>query len=120
MAPDASMEARPPEKPFAYILVKRVALFFLVVSLFPVLFWAAGNWSRFLDDTQLMLIGIVRWSSTALLLLSVLGVFLCLFRAWKRGPGARLLALLGYLLLACLGLVFILLSQFLSAVVSGS
>lgn len=114
------MEHRTVEKPFTYLLVKRASFFLFLVSVFSTLFWVAGNWSRFLDETQLMLIGFVRWSSIALVLVSGIGAFLSMFRAWKRGIGARLMAFLGYLLLAALGLAFMLLSQFIATVAAGA
>lgn len=55
---------------FALLVVRRLAFLSLYTSLIALFFWTAGSFRLFLDETQIMLLSVLRWSSIALFILS--------------------------------------------------
>lgn len=98
-------------------VLKRLAAFCLALALIALFFWAAGNFRRFLDDTQLMLLSVLRWSSLGLGALSLVGAASSL--AGGRRASGRLRAAAGWALLVLVGTALALLSEALIVFAAG-
>jgi hypothetical protein len=105
------------EAPYALRILKRLAAFLLALALIALFFWAAGNFRRFLDDTQLMLLSVLRWSSLGLGSLSLVGAAAGLARPGRLA--SRLRSAAGWLLLALSGTALALLSEALIVFAAG-
>jgi len=106
---DKDSSAASAHKPLPLILLKRAAILFFMGLVLSLFFWIVGNYSYFLDETQAMLLGVLRVSSLLLISDSCLGELASLAHALKsrRPPSAG--ALLGYasaILLGAFGLLF--------------
>jgi hypothetical protein len=106
-------------KPFALILVKRLAVFLLLLFLIVVFYWAVGSFSSFLDETQLMLLVLLRWLSLGLAVISLLGMVLSLLFALFRRHSVSAAGLLGYAFLSALGVAGLVLAASLVALSRG-
>lgn len=111
-------------KHFLSILVKRLCILLLIVSFASFFFWAIGNFSDFLDTTQLMLLRVQRYASLSLVLFSLVGILTVVlgipFPELRRPRrGSTLAAILGYLVLVILGLALALVSHSLAVVAAG-
>lgn len=112
VAPGASAPA-----PYALRVLKRLAAFLLALALIALFFWAAGNFRLFLDDTQLMLLSVLRWSSLGLGALSLLGAAASLARPGE--AASRLRSAGGWLILFLSGTALALLSEVLIVFAAG-
>jgi hypothetical protein len=92
------------DKPIALILVKRAAIFAFAICAVSAFYWVVGSASSFLDETQSMLLEVMRLSSLGIVAFSGLGAALTLAFAvsGRRRPG--LAGFLGYVLTAASGL----------------
>jgi hypothetical protein len=111
------MDAR--DKPLCMILVKRVAIFMFVICSVSFIYWGIGSFGSFLDETQAMLLGLVRLSSLGIVVFSCLGALLSVCYAAARRYRLRIMGLLGYLVVAALGASALLLSQSVIALSQG-
>ncbi len=84
-----------------------------------VFYWVVGNFVPFLDETQLMLLSLLRNLSLGLSSSSVVGLGASLLLGQPRARGRRLAAAGGYLLLAILGLGGLILASGLSLLSRG-
>jgi len=105
------------EAPYALRVLKRLAAFLLALALIALFFWAAGNFRLFLDDTQLMLLSVLRWSSLGLGVLSLVGAAASLARQGMLA--GRLRSAGGWLLLVLSGTALALLSEALIVFAAG-
>ncbi len=62
------------EKPLILILVKRAAIFLFVLCAISTFYWIVGSLSSFLDETQSMLLSIMRISALGIVSVSGLGI----------------------------------------------
>mgnify|MGYP001231120576 CR=1 FL=1 len=120
-APEAGQGRReaPAPKPLPLILVKRLSIFLLLLFLIALFYWAVGSFSSFLDETQLMLLGLLRWFSLGLAIVPMLGVALTVLFALFRRHAAKAWGVLGYAFLSVLGIAGLLLSDGLVALSRG-
>ncbi len=104
-------KAKAEHKPLSLILVKRAGLLFLFGFLFSFFFWVVGSFSFFLDETQRILLGILRISSLLLIVDAIIGVAARIVYAIteRRRPGIP--AFLGYALCFLIGTAGLLLSN---------
>jgi hypothetical protein len=112
-------EDRRVEKPLALILVKRVAIFLLVICGVSLFYWIVGSVSSFLDTTQAMLLDIMRLSSLGVVTAAGLGLLLSLALAIARRYPIKVLGLVGYLAAAGLGAIALALAQSVSMLAKG-
>jgi len=108
-----------PAKPLPTLLVKRLALFFLVACLSSLFYWIVGSFAFFLDETQILLLRTLRYSGLALSALSAVGAALSLALAPDLRARSSLLAVLGYLLLLSIGGACLALSEALLILLRG-
>lgn len=118
------METSGAERPVAHksillIVVKRLALLLFAVAFTALFFWGIGNFRRFLDETELMLLGVLRCASFLLLPVSALGVGVTFAIKSGRDAVHRLEGFLGYLLLLIFSCAGAFLSELLSLLASG-
>jgi hypothetical protein len=118
------MEARersdpPAEKPFLMILVKRATIFLFAICAMALFFWVVGSESSFLDQTQSMLLSIVRLASLGLVVASGFGILIAVAMAIGRRFGLRLLGIAAYALTGTVGLAALALSQSVSLLSHG-
>jgi hypothetical protein len=99
------------DKPLLLILVKRAAIFLFVICAVSIFYWAVGSGSSFLDETQSMLLGVMRLSSLGIVASSIIGVALSIGFAAARRYRLRSLGLSGYLLAAAFGTTALYLAQ---------
>ncbi|MBL8966794.1 MAG: hypothetical protein JNG85_07270 [Spirochaetaceae bacterium] len=81
----------------ALLVVRRLAFLSLYTALIALFFWTAGSFRLFLDETQIMLLSVLRWSSIALFILSFAAAAGSLVEAGSR---SRPRILVSWLLLA--------------------
>lgn len=112
-------EEQAAHKSLVLIVAKRLAIFLFAVSFASLLFWAVGNFRRFLDETELMLLGVLKLSSASLLPLSALGIGLTAVLKGGRRPAQRLAALGGYLFLLLFSAACAFLSELLGLLARG-
>ena len=109
---DASEREDPSSgKPFLMILVKQATIFFFAICAISIFFWAVGSESAFLDETQSMLLNIVRASSLAVVVASGFGILLAIAMAIGRRFGLSILGLLGYAVAGAIGIGALALAQ---------
>jgi hypothetical protein len=99
----------------ARLLIKRLSIMFLVFSAVAAYLYVIGNLQLFLDETQRLLLSVLRWSSLASTSLAVIGI---LFFALARrvGPGRkRATGITGYVLAAAASAALATLSFFVDA-----
>jgi hypothetical protein len=106
-------------KSILLIVVKRLAILLFAVALTALFFWGIGNFRRFLDETELMLLNVLRYTSFLLLPVSALGVGVTVAIASGRDFVHRLVGFLGYLFLLLFSCAGAFLSEFLSLLASG-
>jgi hypothetical protein len=107
------------EKPLALIIVKRSSIFLFVMFFLASFYWVVGSFRSFLEETQLMLLGLLRWASMGLSAVAALGMVLSLaYLAYRRRAGT-LAALLGYAILVACGAAGLVLSHGLVALSRG-
>ena len=99
------------DKPLIMILVKRSAILMFVVCAISIFYWIVGSVSSFLDDTQSMLISIIRLSSLGILASSGIGVVLALAFSLIRRYRLRLMGVVGYAFAAAAGAAALALAQ---------
>jgi hypothetical protein len=99
------------DKPLILILVKRAAIFMFVICVVSIFYWVVGSESAFLDETQSMLLGVMRLSSLGIVVSSGIGILLALGFAAARRYRLRGLGMLGYALAAALGTSALYLAQ---------
>jgi hypothetical protein len=99
------------DKPIIMILVKRAAIFSFVICAVSIFYWIVGSLSAFLDETQSMLLTVMRVSSLGIVATSCVGLFLGLGFAAARRYGLRIMGLLGYAFAAILGVSALYLAQ---------
>ena len=101
----------PAEKPFILIIVKRTAIFLLVICSVSLFYWIVGSASSFLDETQSMLLGIMRISSLGIVVASGIGVLLSVALGIARRFGLKAMGIVGYAFAAAFGTAALVLSQ---------
>jgi|GEM_PF-3418038 len=101
------------------ILVKRLSILLFSMSFLSLLFWGAGNFSDFLDETELMLLGVLRYSGCALIAVSFFGLVITSAIKSGRNPGQRVAGALGYLFLFIFGAAGALISELIHVLSSG-
>jgi hypothetical protein len=106
-------------KSILLIVVKRFAILLFAVAFSALFFWTIGNFRRFLDETELILLDILRWSSLLLLPVSALGVGVTFAIKSGRDAVHRLEGFLGYLFLLLFACAGAFLSELLSLLASG-
>jgi hypothetical protein len=109
----------PAYKPLALIIVKRTAIFLLVICVVSLFYWIVGSVSSFLDTTQAMLLDLMRLSSLGLLIAAGIGIILSLALAVLRRHSFRILGILGYLACAGLGAAALAIAQSVSILARG-
>jgi hypothetical protein len=102
------------DKPLILILVKRAAIFLLAICAVSLFYWIVGSTTSFLDETQSMLLGIMRVASLGLIVVSGFGVLLSLGLTIARRHGLRVMGLLGYAVAASIGMATLAVAQTLS------
>jgi hypothetical protein len=90
-------------KPLAVILVKRSSILLLVLSAVSGFFWTVGSFTGFLDDTQVLLLTILRYCGMALALTAGVGAALSAGISVAKPTPAKALGILGYLVLCAVG-----------------
>jgi len=95
-------------------MVKRLTVFLLALGLVVVFYWTVGNFVPFLDETQLMLLSLLKALTLGLSSTSVVGLGASLLLGRTRPRSSRLAAAGGYLFLALLGLLGLVLASGLS------
>lgn len=111
------MDAR--EKPLILILVKRAAILLFCICAVSLFYWIVGSASSFLDETQAMLLGIMRISSLGILVASGLGCLTACALALARRYRVEALGLAGYLIAAAIGAVALAIAQSVSVLSQG-
>ena len=82
---DARERIDPPaDKPLLIILVKRATIFLVVICMLSLYYWIVGSASFFLDETQTMLLSILRLASLGLIVASALGILIAIAMALLR------------------------------------
>jgi hypothetical protein len=99
------------DKPLVMILLKRAAILAIVVCAVSAFYWAVGAKASFLDETQLMLLGIVRFASLFIIAVSGLGIVVAIVLALARRYRYHLAGTLGYLLASAFGATALALAQ---------
>lgn len=91
----------------------------LLLSLVAAYFWVAGSFRRFLDETQRLLLVILRWSSLGLVLVTLVrgALGLCMLPILRVRP--RALRILGWLFTTLFASVLFALSESLLILVGG-
>jgi hypothetical protein len=101
----------------ARLLIKRLSIMFLVFSAVAAYLYIIGNRQLFLDETQRLLLSVLRWSSLASTALAVIGMLFFVF-ARRVGPGGKRAAgITGYALAAAASATFTVLSFFVDALI---
>ena len=117
---DARERKDPPaDKPLLMILVKRVTIFLFAICAIALFFWVVGSESSFLDDTQSMLLSIVRLSSLGAVVASGLGIMVAVGMAIGRRFGLRVFGLIGYAMAGAMGMAALVLAQSVSILSRG-
>ena len=106
-------------KPLPLLIVKRASILLFILCFLAVFFWTVGSFRSFLEETQLMLLGLLRWASVGLVVSSVIGVILSLLYLLLRRHAATIAGFVGYLLLAAFGAFGLVLSDALVALSQG-
>jgi hypothetical protein len=101
------------------ILVKRAVIFAFAICSISALYWIIGSESSFLDETQVMLLSVMRLSSLGIVSLSGIGIALSIFYAAARRYRIRVLGLGAYLLVASVGTVALYIAQSVIALSAG-
>ena len=112
-------EDTPADKPLILILIKRATIFLYVISLVSLFYWVVGSESSFLDDTQSMLLGIMRISSLGIIVVSGIGFLFSCALAIVRHYRLKVIGILGYLFAATSGAVALILAQTISILSQG-
>ena len=99
------------DKPIIMILVKRVAIFAFAICAVSLFYWIIGSLSSFLDETQSMLLAVIRISSLGIVAASCAGFILSFGFAAVRRYALNALGLAGYALAAILGFAALYLAQ---------
>jgi hypothetical protein len=107
------------DKPFLVILVKRATIFLAVVCSISLYFWVVGSESAFLDETQAMLLSIVRVSSLGIIVSSGFGILISAAMAAARRFRPRAFGILAYVVVGAMGVAALALSQYVSLLSRG-
>ena len=99
------------DKPLIMILVKRAAIFTSTICAVSIFYWIVGSLSSFLEETQSMLLGVIRLSSLGIVAASGIGLALGLGFAASRRYRLRALGLAGYAIAAAFGTSALYLAQ---------
>jgi hypothetical protein len=99
------------DKPLLLILLKRAAILLLVVCAVSIFYWAIGSVSSFLDETESMLLDIVRVSSLGVIALAAIGLIFVFIYAFSGRFSLRIKGLAGYVLAVAFGALALILSQ---------
>jgi hypothetical protein len=110
---------KPAYKPLLMLIVKRIAIFFLIIFLLSAFFWTVGSFRSFLEETQLMLLGWIRHSSLGLVLASAIGFVVSIVYALAKPRFAAIVGIAGYAIIAALGAAGLVLSDGLAALSRG-
>jgi TRAP-type C4-dicarboxylate transport system permease small subunit len=110
---------RPTDKPLILILVKRTAIFLLIICAVSLFYWIVGSESSFLDETQSMLLGIMSISSLGIVVASGIGVLLSLALAIARRFRLKAMGIAGYALAAAFGAAALVLARTISILSHG-
>jgi hypothetical protein len=109
---------RSSDKPLILIIVKRAAIFLSVVCAVSIFYWIVGSESSFLDETQSMLLDIMRISSLGLIVSSGMGILLSLAAAIARRYRLKA-GIIGYAVAAALGGAALALAESISILAKG-
>jgi hypothetical protein len=107
------------DKPLIMILVKRSDIFLFVLCAISLFYWGVGSTSAFLDETQSMLMDIVRYSSLGIVATSGIGVLLALGFALAGRYRLKALGVAGYAVAAALGCAALAIAQSVSILGQG-
>jgi hypothetical protein len=99
------------DKPVLMILAKRAIILLISICAISLFFWVVGSESSFLDETQAMLLTIMRYSSLGVVVAAVLGILVTAVMAMIRRYAFRPLGIVGYVLALSLGAVALVLAQ---------
>jgi hypothetical protein len=102
---------KPADKPLILILIKRAAILSFAICAVSLFYWIVGSATTFLDETQSMLLEIIRISSLGLVVASGLGALMSIALALVRRHRLRIMGILGYAFAAALGAVALGLAQ---------
>ncbi|MGA2544939.1 MAG: hypothetical protein ABSF43_00170 [Rectinemataceae bacterium] len=109
----------PADKPLVLILVKRTAILLLILCSVSLFYWIVGSESSFLDETQTMLLGIMRISSLGIVVASGIGALLSLGLAMARRFRLKIMGIVGYAFAAAFGAAALVLAQTVSILSHG-
>jgi len=116
------MEMHIPEggpKPIILSALKRLSFLLFTLCLIALFFWVVGSLRDFLDETQLMLLFILRYAAISLGLVSLVGcVGSLLLPSGRKAPKVAF-AFFAYLFLAALSVVAVILAESLSVLSAG-
>lgn len=101
----------PAPKPLVLIVVKRLAIFLFALFLIALFYWAVGSFNSFLDETQLMLLGLLRWLSLGLSIVSALGLALSLLFTLFQSHALHIAGIAAYAFLSALGVAGLVLAD---------
>jgi hypothetical protein len=107
------------QKPFLVLIVKRLTIFFLILVALALFYWCVGSFQRFLDETQYMLLGILRWSAIGLTSAAAGGFVASTVFALFRRFSFTFLGILGYFLASLIGIAGLLVSDLLRTLSRG-
>ena len=111
------MDAR--EKPLILILVKRAAILMFALCAISLFYWVVGSTSSFLDETQSMLIDIMKISSLGIIVAAGFGMLVAIALAVSRHYALKSLGLAGYALAAAIGAAALAIAQSVSTLSQG-
>ena len=98
-------------KPIGLIVVKRISILFFLLFFLSLFYWAVGSFRSFLEETQIMLLDLLWYSSIALTAAAAVGVLASIAYLFLKRRASSLLGLLGYAVLIACGTVGLLLSD---------
>ncbi len=101
------------------ILVKRLSVLLFSLAFLSLLFWVSGNFMGFLDETELMLMRVLRYSGCALIPVSLFGLVATSAIKSERHVGQQVAGALGYLFLFVFGAAGALLSEIIHVLSAG-
>jgi hypothetical protein len=107
------------DKPFIMILVKRAAILALVICAVSIFYWVVGSGESFLDETQSMLLAVMRVSSLGAIAAAAVGVIVAIFCALARRYRLGAAGLAGYAAAAAFGAAALALAQTVSVLSKG-
>jgi hypothetical protein len=107
------------KKPLPILIVKRASILLFILCFLAAFFWTVGSFRSFLEETQLMLLGLLRWASLCLVVASGIGIALSLLYLLLKRHAAAPQGFIGYVLLVAFGVLGLVLSDALVALSQG-